>query len=370
MGKASKRMKRRKAAMDTKKAEKVAVDREETKTAEAAPATGEVREAEQKLDRAFGEKRYGEALDALAELVEKTKNLSPEHIFMGAKSYFELKDYDRAAQWVTNTLTFAPAHVEARLLLARICMMKNRAEDAMAILNLLLENGLASLSEAQQAAAKKIWLRYGERAFLAKFPNLSALDAAAQPARDEAESAQQAGEEAKSDVKDLLRRLKEKVSGKAVGTLAPTSLGAPEAPAASEAPVAEPAPASPAPAEPAAAAAPAASAPVPAAKAEAPAASDAADVIAAVRGKAIPRAEKLRILNAFAGAAYLADDCRTAEEYLGAALTLDAEDDATLKNAVYNSLALGEIQRAESYAARMHFADFAVLDEIKAAKGL
>lgn len=360
MGKASKRMKRRKAAMDTKKAEKVAVDREETKTAEAAPATGEVREAEQKLDRAFGEKRYGEALDALAELVEKTKNLSPEHIFMGAKSYFELKDYDRAAQWVTNTLTFAPAHVEARLLLARICMMKNRAEDAMAILNLLLENGLASLSEAQQAAAKKIWLRYGERAFLAKFPNLSALDAAAQPARDEAESAQQAGEEAKSDVKDLLRRLKEKVSGKAVGTLAPTSLGAPEAPAASEAPVAhvaEPAPASPAPAE-------------TAAKEEAPVASDAAGVIAAVRGKAISRAEKLRILNAFAGAAYLADDCRTAEEYLGAALTLDAEDDATLKNAVYNSLALGEIQRAESYAARMHFADFAVLDEIKAAKGL
>lgn len=357
MGKASKRMKRRKAAMDTKKAEKVAVDREETKTAEAAPATGEVREAEQKLDRAFGEKRYGEALDALAELVEKTKNLSPEHIFMGAKSYFELKDYDRAAQWVTNTLTFAPAHVEARLLLARICMMKNRAEDAMAILNLLLENGLASLSEAQQAAAKKIWLRYGERAFLAKFPNLSALDAAAQPARDAAESVQQAGEEAKSDVKDLLRRLKEKVSGKAAGTPAPTSLGAPEAPAASEAPVAEPAPASPAPAE-------------PAAKEEAPVASDAAGVIAAVRGKAIPRAEKLRILNAFAGAAYLADDCRTAEEYLGAALTLDAEDDATLKNAVYNSLALGEIQRAESYAARMHFADFAVLDEIKAAKGL
>lgn len=348
MGKASKRMKRRKAAMDTKKAEKVAVDREETKTAEAAPATGEVREAEQKLDRAFGEKRYGEALDALAELVEKTKNLSPEHIFMGAKSYFELKDYDRAAQWVTNTLTFAPAHVEARLLLARICMMKNRAEDAMAILNLLLENGLASLSEAQQAAAKKIWLRYGERAFLAKFPNLSALDAAAQPARDAAESVQQAGEEAKSDVKDLLRRLKEKVSGKAAGT---------PAPAAPEAPVAEPAPASPAPAE-------------PAAKEEAPVASDAAGVIAAVRGKAIPRAEKLRILNAFAGAAYLADDCRTAEEYLGAALTLDAEDDATLKNAVYNSLALGEIGRAESYAARMHFADFAVLDEIKAAKGL
>lgn len=356
MGKASKRMKRRKAAMDTKKAEKVAVDREETKTTEA-PATGEVREAEQKLDRAFGEKRYGEALDALAELVEKTKNLSPEHIFMGAKSYFELKDYDRAAQWVTNTLTFAPAHVEARLLLARICMMKNRAEDAMAILNLLLENGLASLSEAQQAAAKKIWLRYGERAFLEKFPNLSALDAAAQPVRDAAESVQQAGEEAKSDVKDLLRRLKEKVSGKAAGTPAPTRLGATEAPAAPEAPVAEPAPASPAPAE-------------PAAKEEDPVASDAAGVIAAVRGKAIPRAEKLRILNAFAGAAYLADDCRTAEEYLGAALTLDAEDDATLKNAVYNSLALGEIQRAESYAARMHFADFAVLDEIKAAKGL
>ncbi len=380
MGKASKRMKRRQA----QKAANREIGRKESMDRKLEEKDPEVQAIEERLEGAYGEKKYSKALEILAELVDKTKNLSPEHIFMGAKSYFEIGDYDRAAQWITNTLTFAPAHVEARLLLARICMMKNRAEDGMAILNLLLADGLATLSEVQQEAAKKLWLRYGEKAFLTKFPNLSALDTLPQPAKDVAESVHQAEENAKSDVKDLLRRLKEKVSGKAAGVQAESQTkanAAPEAPTraemptpaakSAEVPTEKPA-AAPAPQAPAAKVAPAEPVvPAPAAKAAVQVdASNTADVIASVRGKGIPRAEKLRILNAFAGAAYLADDCRTAEEYLSAALTLDAEDEATLKNAVYNAIALGEIEKAEAFAARMRFADFAVLDEIRAAKGL
>ncbi len=374
MGKASKRLKRRQA----RKAMSQETGRNVNMKTQTEEKSQELQELEKKLDTTYGEKKYSKALDVLAELVGKTKELSPEHIFMGAKSYFELGDYDRAAQWITNTLTFAPAHVEARLLLSRICMMKNRAEDGMAILNLLLANGLAALSEAQQEIAKRLWLRYGEKGFLERFPNLSVLAENA-PARQAGEAIHQAGEQAKSDVKDLLRRLKEKVAGHAETAAPAASAPAPAAPAtvapAEATGAAEPA--APAPMAPGATApakgalspdaTPAHVAPAPEESPEAP---NATEVIAAVRGKTVSRAEKLRILNAFAGAAYLADDCETAEEYLSAALTLDGEDEQTLKNAVYNSLALGEIQRAEAYAARMHFADFAVLDEIRAAKGL
>ena len=88
---------------------------------------------------------YAEALETLAELLGK-KCYEPQVLYQGAQAYFYLGDYERAASWVENTLYYAPQHVEARLLLAKICLLEDRIEDAMALYTFVLRNSGDSLS--------------------------------------------------------------------------------------------------------------------------------------------------------------------------------------------------------------------------------
>ena len=55
---------------------------------------------------------YAEALDVLAEMIEK-KLYDPEYMYEGARCYFMTGDYERATQWLDNTLQFEPNHVAA-----------------------------------------------------------------------------------------------------------------------------------------------------------------------------------------------------------------------------------------------------------------
>ena len=63
----------------------------------------EVKTTEQKLFRQIEEEAYSEALDTLVELVQK-KSVSPQAMYAGAYAYFMMGDYDRAANWIDNTL--------------------------------------------------------------------------------------------------------------------------------------------------------------------------------------------------------------------------------------------------------------------------
>ena len=92
---------------------------------------------------------YDEALDTVVELLEKNCR-EPQVFYQAAQAYFMLGDYDRAAQWVTNTLQYAPEHVGARLLLARICLLEDRESDAMQIFTQLLSVYGSSLSESDK----------------------------------------------------------------------------------------------------------------------------------------------------------------------------------------------------------------------------
>ena len=137
MGRASKRMKRQNNRRQADQQKQEAV------------------QTEQELSKLFAERKYEQVLEKLAMLIA-AKDVKPEYLYDGAYSYFMLGDLERASQWVSNTLTYAPAHVDARILLARICMAQKRQSDAFAILDFLAEHDADDLTAEQREDIRDI----------------------------------------------------------------------------------------------------------------------------------------------------------------------------------------------------------------------
>ena len=91
---------------------------------------------------------YAEALGSLAELV-KDNSYDPDLMYDGAYSYFMVGDYERATKWVDMVMDLAPYHIPARILLARLCILNEREEGALAISDALLAGSRAMLTEDQ-----------------------------------------------------------------------------------------------------------------------------------------------------------------------------------------------------------------------------
>lgn len=114
----------------------------------------EIAVLQETLDRQYENMDYDGALETVVKLFEH-KWQTPEIMFKAAQIFFLQGDYKRAAMWVDNTLGKAPGHIEARLLLARICLMEERIEDAMAIYDVLVANGTGVLTAEQQDNIKE-----------------------------------------------------------------------------------------------------------------------------------------------------------------------------------------------------------------------
>lgn len=136
MGKASKKLNKKKQQQNVKVENK------------------QIEELKAKLDKQIQDMSYAAALETLAELVEK-KCIEPDVIFKGAQVYFLMGDYERAAGWVNNTLHYAPQHLAARLLLAKICVLEDRLDDAMAVYTFVLQNYQTILTEQQREEIKE-----------------------------------------------------------------------------------------------------------------------------------------------------------------------------------------------------------------------
>ena len=91
---------------------------------------------------------YAEALGSLAELV-KDNSYDPDLLYDGAYSYFMVGDYERATRWVDMVMDLAPYHIPARILLARLCILNEREEGALALADALLDKNRAMLTEDQ-----------------------------------------------------------------------------------------------------------------------------------------------------------------------------------------------------------------------------
>ena len=249
--------------------------------------------------------KYAEAINAFADALAQGE--PPKECYADvARAYFELGDYKRAADWVSNALSVDPGNVDVRILLARICQRERRTDDALKLYENILAAHTAALTAAQRAEIEQ---RAGLDARLAQdktrmaYPHLAALlGLAAAPA-------------------------------------------APPVPASSGtapiAPVSVPA--------------------APAAQSFGSAKAQAAQILA----QSIRPAEKMAALNAFAGAAYVKDDYAGARELLTAALELDPGCDVTLRNMALLLHEMGEREKALQVAAKMGQTDFMLLRTLK-----
>ena len=252
--------------------------------------------------------KYAEAINAFADALAQGE--PPKECYADvARAYFEMGDYKRAADWVSNALSVDPGNVDVRILLARICQRERRTDDALKL-----------------------------------YENILAVHAAALTATQRAEIEQRAGLDA---------RLAQDKTRTAYPHLA-ALLGLAPAPAASTVP-SVPASSGTAPIAPVSVPA------APAAQSSGSAKAQAAQILA----QSIRPAEKMAALNAFAGAAYVKDDYAGARELLTAALELDPGCDVTLRNMALLLHEIGEREKALQVAAKMGQTDFMLLRTLK-----
>lgn len=256
--------------------------------------------------------KYAEAINAFADALAQGE--PPKECYADvARAYFELGDYKRAADWVSNALSVDPGNVDMRILLARICQRERRTDDALKLYENILAVRAAALTAAQRAEIEQragLDVRLAQDKTRTAYPHLAAL------------------------------------------------LGLAPAPAAPGAQTVSAAPA-------VSAAAPIARVSVPAAPAAQSSGSAKAQA-AQILAQPIRPAEKTAALNAFAGAAYVQDDYAGARELLTAALELDPGCDMTLRNMALLLHEIGEREKALQVAAKMGQTDFMLLRTLKA----
>ena len=388
MGKAARRMKKKE------------------EQAKAAETRQENARWEEKLKKQMAAGQYAEAIETLAELV-KGNDIKPEFMYDAAYAYFMVGDYERAGQWINNTLTYEPGNIPVRILLARLLILQEREDDGLAIFDFVLDKGLASLTEEQKDEIEEIVEFYGrsEREKVQRnYPHIAAflkLEAAAPGTRDvgsilaslkakvaaAGEAAGNAVEEATAAVKPALAAGAAK-AGEAAAAIKPeiearagaaakkpaeilASLKKRIAEVSGEKKAAEPS-ASPAEkfeAPPAPAARSAASATTAAAAAKAPASPSvaAAELVKEnIRRKNLPAADQAELLNSFAGGYYYQSDLAAAEVLLTAAIELGEPADGTLRNMALVQMEMGKREEALRTASRMKLADFPLLRLLRA----
>ena len=338
----------------------------------------EVKTTEQKLFRQIEEEAYSEALDTLVELVQK-KSVSPQAMYAGAYAYFMMGDYDRAANWIDNTLRYAPNHVAARILLARLCILQEKADAGLSIFDLLTDKFLPSLNEEERDEIESLAGFYGRNEpdrIMREYPHLAAflqLDKENHQAEEKAEVRENAAESRVESVGglklpsiskapasnengdgapksqaqpsgksalDVLRTLKAKIDARAHGNEA-VKPSEPEATSGGEAD--RPAP-----------------------KSENVGESvEARKKIDEICEGQYSVSEKVRLLNSFAGGYYAQGDLAGAELCLKEALRFDEKDGSLLRNIAVLLAEKGEKDKALQAAAKMQPADFLLLRAIR-----
>lgn len=344
----------------------------------------EAKEIEQKLLSEIEQEAYSDALNTLAELAEKG-TVSPAAMYAGAYAYFMLGDYERAATWIDNTLRFAPGHVAARILLARLCILQEKIDAGLSIFELLTDKFLAGMSDEEKDEVESLSGFYGrneperirkEFPHLAKFLRLGdeekedpATSTGSFAVQTETPSMQQtpifeskaetqisAVPKSKSEngkgALEILRNLKQKIDARMQGDKNK-----------------EPQESTPASTE-----------PVTHSEGNISAQPDTGTTFVSnepsqsdeiqkklheVLDSPHSIVEKVRSLNSFAGRYYTQDNLEAAELFLTEALKFDETDDGLLRNLAVLLAEKGEKDKAFKTAVRMRQADFLLIQAIR-----
>ena len=336
---------------------------------------------------------YAAAMDVMAEMAAN-KQMDGEIMYWGAQCYFFTGDFERAEKWVNNALNNGYNGVGLKMLLATLCMSEERNKDAFKLCDAVLTEGIEGMSKQDQEIFDNFMdnISYGYDELVSEYPKIS-----------EYLQKKQADNEANSPV----NKLKEILKGKEMKEAEPQ-----------QAKVQEEVKTEPeeAPSEDKAQAALArlrqllsknkeqgveennevqkpvettiiseavqekdeitpeiqrVDAPQPIVEESDNVQQnevekvDVSDTLAKIAAKEISLVEKVRLINVFAGVCYQQGDYQSAFDLLSAALELDGQDAATLKNIAYTCLSAGEQEQAMSFAAKLPVVDFALLYAFK-----
>lgn len=336
---------------------------------------------------------YAAAMDVMAEMAAN-KQMDGEIMYWGAQCYFFTGDFERAEKWVNNALNNGYNNRGLKMLLATLCMSEERNEDAFKLCEVVLTEGIEGMSQQEQEIFDNFMdnISYGYDELMSKYPKISEYFQKkqadtevnspvnklkeilkgkkieeAKPQQDEAqEEVKTEQEEAPSEDKAqaALARLRQLLSkNKEQGVEKNNEVQKPvESTIISEA-VQEKEEITP---------------DIQQVEAPQPIVEesdnvqqnevekvDVSDTLAKIAAKEISLVEKVHLINVFAGVCYQQGDYQSAFDLLSAALELDGQDAATLKNIAYTCLSAGEQEQAMSFAAKLPVVDFALLYALK-----
>lgn len=332
---------------------------------------------------------YAAAMDVMAEMAAN-KQMDGEIMYWGAQCYFFTGDFERAEKWVNNALNNGYNSAGLKMLLATLCMADERNEDAFKLCDAVLTEGIEGMSKQDQEIFDNFMdnISYGYDELVSEYPKISeylqkkqADNEANSPVSKlkeilkgkemkEAEPQQaKVQEEVKTEpdedkaqaalarLRQLLSKNKEQVveGNNEVQKPVETTIISeavqekdeitPEIQQVEKSqPIGEE------------------SDNVQQNEAEKV---DVSDTLTKIAAKEISLVEKVRLINVFAGVCYQQGDYQSAFDLLSAALELDGQDAATLKNIAYTCLSAGEQEQALSFAAKLPVVDFALLYALK-----
>lgn len=336
---------------------------------------------------------YTAAMDVMAEMAAN-KQMDGEIMYWGAQCYFFTGDFERAEKWVNNALNNGYNSRGLKMLLATLCMSEERNEDAFKLCEVVLTEGIDGMSKQEQEIFDNFMdnISYGYDELVAEYPKISEylqkkqadtevnspvnklkeilkgkkIEEAKPQQVDVQEEVKTEPEETPSEDKAqaALARLRQLLSkNKEQGVEENNEVKKPvESTIISEAvqekeeitpeiqQVEEPQPIV------------EESDNVQQNEAEKV---DVSDTLAKIVAKEISLVEKVRLINVFAGVCYKQGDYQSAFDLLSAALELDGQDVATLKNIAYTCLSAGEQEQAMSFAAKLPVVDFTLLYALK-----
>ena len=332
---------------------------------------------------------YAAAMDVMAEMAAN-KQMDGEIMYWGAQCYFFTGDFERAEKWVNNALNNGYNGVGVKMLLATLCMTEERNKDAFKLCDAVLTEGIEGMSKQDQEIFDNFMdnISYGYDELVYEYPKISeylqkkqADNEANSPVNKlkeilkgkkiEEAKPQQADvqEEVKTEpdedqaqaalarLRQLLSKNKEQVvegNNEVQKPLESTIISeavqekeeiTPEIQQVEKSqPIGEE------------------SDNVQQNEAEKV---DVSDTLTKIAAKEISLVEKVRLINVFAGVCYQQGDYQSAFDLLSAALELDGQDAATLKNIAYTCLSAGEQEQAMSFAAKLPVVDFALVYALK-----
>ncbi len=317
-----------------------------------------------KMKEQYAAGEYVEAMDTMAEIAQH-KKMDPEIMAMGASCYFMTGDYERAAKWVNNTLSYDPNNISVRLLLGRLCFVEDKPQEGFAILSFVVEKLQAGMKDEDKAKLLDMlgYCNDNMDDIMENYPVLvdyfkSNYVAPAEPKglaqrssiQDMLESSLSPKEEAPQNEEQIdTGKTKAQAAVDRLKSLLHKSKGSKETqkPAATtaSAPVSTSVPASDGP--------------------EKSNTASAAQLIEKVMSSDISLRDKIKGLNNFASGLYLNDDYDGSIQLLNKALEIDAHDPFVLRNIAYVCLAMKDKDKALEYASKLPMMDFGVIKAIK-----